>query len=75
MPIPRQPLPFPSITAISSNDPLAPHHRGQQFAKDWGSQLVELGAVGHLNPAGGYGPWPQAHTLLRALAEMTATAA
>jgi predicted alpha/beta hydrolase family esterase len=29
-----------------------------------GSQLVNAGAVGHLNPASGFGEWPMAATLL-----------
>jgi predicted alpha/beta hydrolase family esterase len=33
----------------------------------WGSQLVNLGAVGHLNPAAGYGEWPQAEDFIRTL--------
>jgi predicted alpha/beta hydrolase family esterase len=30
------------------------------LAQDWGSELVDIGEVGHLNPASGYGEWPQA---------------
>ncbi|MFF4684996.1 alpha/beta hydrolase [Streptomyces sp. NPDC001307] len=36
-------------------------------ARSWGSRLVELGAVGHLNPASGYGEWPLAEELIRML--------
>ena len=32
------------------------------LARDWGSQLVDLGEVGHLNPASGFGAWPPAPT-------------
>ena len=71
MPIPRKPLPFPSIVAASSNDPLAALERSRGFAKDWGSRLVELGAVGHLNPASGYGHWPKAKELIDELLQMT----
>jgi hypothetical protein len=66
-PVPRQPLPFPSLVATSQNDPLAALHRVQALASDWGSQTVDLGAVGHLNPASGYGEWPQAMALIAAL--------
>ena len=61
MPIPRVSLPFPAILAASTNDPLARIERVQQLARDWGCQLETLGPVGHLNPAAGYGPWPDAH--------------
>lgn len=66
-PLPRQPLPFPSIVAASSNDHLACLDAVRGLAADWGSQLVELGAVGHLNPASGYGAWPQAEELIAQL--------
>ena len=69
-PIPRQRLPFPSILAASSNDPLTRLERARGFARDWGSRLVELGPVGHLNPASGHGAWPMAKQLIDELLEM-----
>ncbi|KHK54912.1 alpha/beta hydrolase [Ralstonia sp. A12] len=67
LPCPRRPLPFPSIVAASRNDPLASYERTAGMAADWGSRLVDLGDVGHLNPAAGFGPWPEAHALIDAL--------
>lgn len=67
LPIPRAPLPFPSIVAASSNDPLARPERARELARSWGSRLVELGAVGHLNPQAGFGDWPGADALIREL--------
>jgi len=67
MPIPLSPLPFASIVAASTNDPLARLERVEAMARAWGSRLVNVGAVGHLNPASGYGEWPQAEALLREL--------
>jgi predicted alpha/beta hydrolase family esterase len=64
LPWPRKPLPFRSIVGASRNDPLAAFDRVAQMAADWGSRLVDLGHVGHLNPAAGYGEWPQATSLL-----------
>jgi uncharacterized protein len=66
-PLPRGPLPFPSIVAASSNDHLASLDAVREMAHEWGGALVELGAVGHLNPASGYGDWPQAEELIQAL--------
>lgn len=66
-PVPRTRLPFPSIVAASSNDPLATEEWVAGLARDWGSRLVQLGDVAHLNPASGYGDWPQAETYLRVL--------
>jgi predicted alpha/beta hydrolase family esterase len=67
LPSPRKPLPFPSILGASHNDPLAAFDRAARMAADWGSRLIDLGEVGHLNPAAGYGDWPQADTLIREL--------
>ena len=64
-PIPRRRLPFPSVVAASSNDPLASGRRVAGLAEAWGSRLVQLGAVGHLNPAAGFGYWEGAEQLLQ----------
>lgn len=66
-PIPRRPLPFKTMVAASRNDPLAQFARIEGLAADWGASLVDLGEVGHLNPAGGYGPWDGVHQLLQQL--------
>jgi len=67
LPLPRKTLPFPSIVAASTNDPLGNFDRISKLACDWGSHLVNLGDVGHLNPAAGFGEWPQAEALIRKL--------
>ncbi|GEE02922.1 hypothetical protein nbrc107696_33680 [Gordonia spumicola] len=67
-PIPRARLPFPSVLAASRNDPLARYRTTAGLAEVWGSRLVDLGEVGHLNPASGFGEWPLAAELI---AEMT----
>ena len=67
LPVPRVALPFRSIVAASRNDPLARYERVAEFARSWGGKLVDLGEVGHLNPASGYGDWPQADSLIREL--------
>ncbi|PIT77105.1 alpha/beta hydrolase [Limnohabitans sp. G3-2] len=64
LPVPRHPLPFKSLVALSENDPLGGWHAVQKLAHDWQAETVNLGRVGHLNPASGYGPWPQAKDLL-----------
>ena len=66
-PLSNQKLPFPSIVVASTNDHLAQFDAVEQMAKVWGSQLVNAGAVGHLNPAAGFGPWPMAEQLIAQL--------
>ena len=63
-PLPKGALPFRSILAGSSNDYLASLEAVTRMAQDWGSELVNLGAVGHLNPASGYGEWPLAEEFI-----------
>lgn len=68
LPLPRGRLPFTSIVAASRNDPLARFERVADMAQGWGSRLVDLGEVGHLNPAAGFGPWPRAIEFINELA-------
>ena len=68
LPVPTDPLPFPSVVAASRNDPLAGYDRVTLLARAWGSRLVDLGEVGHLNPASGFGEWPLALSLIEELA-------
>jgi predicted alpha/beta hydrolase family esterase len=68
LPVPRKRLPFPGIVAASRDDPLADFDRVAVLARDWGSRLVDLGRVGHLNPASGYGEWRRAEAFIDELA-------
>lgn len=72
LPIPQAALPFPSIVATSTSDELGDPERVRALAASWGSTVVDLGPVGHLNPASGYGPWPGAVDLLDLLDALVA---
>ena len=72
LPVPRERLPFRSIVAASRNDPLGRFERVAALARAWGSRLDDLGEVGHLNPASGFGAWPQAEQYI---GELSAAAA
>jgi predicted alpha/beta hydrolase family esterase len=63
-PLPKGALPFRSIVAASTNDHLASLAAVTRMARHWDSELVNLGEVGHLNPASGFGHWPQAEALI-----------
>jgi len=67
LPTPRERLPFPSIVAASANDPLGCYERVEALAQTWGSKVVNVGSVGHLNPASGYGEWTRAEEFIREL--------
>jgi hypothetical protein len=67
LPVPRERLPFRSIVVASRNDPLARFDGVAALAADWGSELVDEGLVGHLNPASGFGEWPRAHGFIASL--------
>ncbi|POR47968.1 hypothetical protein B0G62_116118 [Paraburkholderia eburnea] len=75
LPVPRAPLPFASIVAASRNDPLARYERVLELARAWRSEVVDLGNVGHLNPASGFGEWPGADDLIAALVRRAAARA
>ena len=75
LPVPRARLPLRSIVAASRNDPLAGYDRVVELAAACGSELVDLGEVGHLNPASGYGEWPRADEFIDKLSTTTQDAA
>jgi predicted alpha/beta hydrolase family esterase len=63
-PAPKQPLPFPSIVASSTDDPWIDADRAHSLAVDWGSHFVDVGPHGHINAASGLGRWPEGQELL-----------
>ncbi len=67
LPVPRERLPFMSLVAASRNDPLGDFDAVCDLARDWGSEVEDLGPVGHLNPASGFGPWPAGQALIQRL--------
>ena len=68
LPVPRRPLPFHSIVATSRNDPLCRQWRANALGDAWDARIVDVGEVGHLNPASGYGRWPLARDFITDLA-------
>jgi predicted alpha/beta hydrolase family esterase len=72
LPVPRELLPFQSVVAASRNDPLARFDRVAELARAWGSRFADIGEAGHLNPASGFGEWPQAQSFIRELSMLSA---
>ncbi|HMH23221.1 MAG TPA: alpha/beta hydrolase [Puia sp.] len=66
-PMPLFRLPFPSVTVASTDDFYVTLSRAVYFADHWGSRLVNVGPLGHINSASGLGNWPEGYALLRSL--------
>lgn len=64
LPIPQEPLPFPSRAILSDDDDLAPGDSALRLTRAWGATVVRAGCVGHANPAAGFGEWPQMRRLV-----------
>jgi hypothetical protein len=58
-PLPRDPLPFPSVLVGSRTDPYCAVERAEDLAFAWGSAFVDAGEAGHINIESGHGPWPE----------------
>jgi uncharacterized protein len=58
-PLPREPLPFPSMLVASRNDLFCEYEVAGDHANAWGSFLLDAGDVGHINAESGHGPWPE----------------
>lgn len=65
--LPQQALPFSSIVVTSSNDPYASVAHAEACALAWGSDLVKMGNIGHINANSGLGLWPEGYALLQQL--------
>ena len=56
---PRDPLPFPSLLVASHDDPHASFEEMHDLGLDWGSHVVDAGAIGRIDASSGHGPWPE----------------
>ncbi len=66
-PMPLERLRFPSIAVAADDDPYVSLPRARAFAAAWGSRLVEVRGLGHLNSDSRMGTWPLGLSLLREL--------
>lgn len=69
-----QPMPFASTLVVSDNDPWMSRADALYFGQRWGSALVEAGDAGHINPATGFGAWPEARGWVRQHVDRVAAA-
>jgi serine hydrolase len=59
---------FPSLVIASANDPYGTIDYARARASQWGSGIVEVGELGHINEASALEDWPQGKALLTAFA-------
>lgn len=65
--MPAEPLPFPSILAVSENDPCLPLDLAARLSRAWRSEIVNAGRRGHIDIASRHGPWIEGEHLLEDL--------
>jgi uncharacterized protein len=63
-PIPTVPLPFKSVVIASTTDQYASIARADEFARNWGSEFINIGKKGHINATSDLGIWNEGQTLL-----------
>lgn len=56
-PIPSAVLPYKTVLIASTNDEYATINRAKQWAENWGSQFVNIGALGHINANSNLADW------------------
>jgi|GEM_PF-95907 len=65
--LPRAPLGLPIRLIASRSDPWLSFEDATFWATRWGAKLIDLGDVGHINVASGFGAWPQVLSEINAL--------
>ncbi|PHR83526.1 MAG: alpha/beta hydrolase [Colwellia sp.] len=61
---PLEKLAFPTLVLASTDDPYSTLARTKYFAKNWGSELISIGNLGHVNTDSNIGEWPEGKKLL-----------
>lgn len=70
--LPHARLAIPSVVLASETDPWMTFDAVSSWARVWGSQLISLGDAGHINTEAGFGPLPQAKSLVEAMFQRVA---
>ena len=58
-PLPRAPLPWPSVVVASRNHGDSAYEAAEALASGWGAELIDAGTAGGLDADSGHGPWPE----------------
>lgn len=67
--LPQSHLAVPSVLMASETDPWMAFETACVWARVWGSQLLSLGDAGHINTEAGFGPLPQAKSLVEQMVQ------
>ncbi|MCF1503270.1 MULTISPECIES: RBBP9/YdeN family alpha/beta hydrolase [Afifella] len=59
LPVPREPMPFPTLVVASRSDPYCAFETSEDWAAAWGALFIDGGESGHMNSDSGHGPWPE----------------
>lgn len=62
--LPEEPLGFHATLVASSNDPHMRLSKAAFWAGFWSCEFVNAGRVGGIDPASGFGPWPEGLAML-----------
>ncbi|GJG95619.1 alpha/beta hydrolase [Cupriavidus pauculus] len=65
--LPTWRLPFPTVLVASTNDPWMSQRTAFSWGTLWGSELVDAGALGHINADSRLDEWQQGQALLATL--------
>ena len=66
-PVPLVRMPFSTMLIASTDDPFLTMPRAHTLAGAWGSELVDIGAAGHICTDSGHGAWPEGRQVLERL--------
>lgn len=66
-PVPRDPLPFPTIVVASRDDSYVTLPKARELSEAWRAEFVDIGRAGHINGKSGLGAWPEGRHLLNQL--------
>ena len=69
MPVPLDKINFKTIVVASSNDPWVTLERATFFAKNWGSEFMNIGDAGHINSSSGHYQWNEGLEILKRFGE------
>ena len=60
---------LPAVVLASEDDPWMRFESVCAWARVWGTQVISLGAAGHINTESGFGPLPQAGALVELMVQ------